>query len=65
MWHTFQPIFSPLCQAIIVIGNPKHHLSGLFIVHLLGQNPRLFGALVPMRGIVDVGCGHQGSLRAA
>jgi hypothetical protein len=48
----------PLCKTFVVFGDPQHRFFGLRLGHLLGNAARLFGALPPVRGVVDEGCRH-------
>ena len=51
------------CEHLIVFGEAEHHLPGQVIVHLFGQDTRLFGSVAPVLRIVEVrSVGHDALL---
>jgi hypothetical protein len=51
----FQPFFSALREALIIVRDPEHHLLGYFVLHIVGKGAHLLGAFAPVRRIVSEG----------
>src|SRR5262245_54328059 len=49
-------------EFLVVVGDPKHHLLGYLIAHLLSQDAGFFSSLVPVFGIVEIWATGQGML---
>ncbi len=58
LFRALGSLCGPLCKTFVVFGDPQHRFFGLRLGHLLGNAARLFGALPPVRGVVDEGCRH-------
>ena len=60
LYRTLGPLFGPLREAFVVVGDPQHRFFGWGVTHLLGDAARFVRAMSPVLRIVDEGCRHVG-----
>lgn len=47
-----------ICEPLVILGDPQHHLPRFQIRELVGDAARFLGALEPVSGIVENGAGY-------
>src|SRR6516165_11109976 len=53
-------------EFVVIVRDPEHYLPGRLIIHLLGQDTRFLGSLLPVFGVVEMrGIGHSQTITRA
>src|SRR5262245_32107486 len=58
LYHTLFPLFRPLRKPLVVLRNPKHHLLGYLVFHVVSQGAYLLSTVAPVLRVIDEGIGH-------